>query len=556
MQIFIATSNRHKEPELSRYFNNIGLKTKHIYPSDIASLSNSHDHYMCVSEQTTLVSKKDGQPSSQDTFEEVIHHSTICVEVFSRGEKKTSCFTASVEGMVFPNLREQGSNDVFGWDDIFISSKTMKTYQEMKRKGLKNSARDIAFSKMIEALPHVFHFEKKVNLNFNPIDTDDVISFEPFIKQLFDDNPYYKVAYKNKAFKNIINHVLNEGLFIRRASDRKQRNYWLPGLNAGIPLTPKKDELHELTFMFHDIMHFIFPDLIVVNDNKNSKDKYIIYRMMGEAFTLVLADMVFISILKDDGVEYDYNRRKIYPLFEKIKFTLSEENMPKLKELLWANVSFALLGDDQLLKGLVNDDVAIQMYKEKYQRFFQEDYRWTNRNYSNIANSAYRNHLWVEDIYKTCGPVVATTENYCLGFSADIPLKEQVKTLFEEMFSRLQSIICTPVSYKSDLALSNAIKRYVSGQMALFYRFETLYNPIFMQQITCILEKEIIGMADLSSIQALYDVYLEKLVGDHFITQYEANGFKKIYPMFSPFYVFYDQEKKETFQETLGAIFN
>jgi inosine/xanthosine triphosphate pyrophosphatase family protein len=554
MQIFIATVNKHKEPELSRYFKNIGLKTTHIYPKDVSNLPSTHSEYMCVREQTTLISKKTGVQSLNDKFEEVVHTSIIQLDSYSNGTNHTSYFQASVEGMIFPNLRKNNSELVFGWDDIFVSSKTMKTYQEMKSKGLKNSARDIAFSKMIDSLPHIFQYSNKVNLNFNPVEIDEVISFEPFIKQLFDNNQYYSIAYKNNAFRSIINHVLNEGLFIRRASDRKQRNYWLPGLNAGIPLTPKKDELHELTFMFHDIMHFIFPDLIVVSDDKQGKHKYIISRMMSEAFTLVLADMIFISLLKESGIEYDYNKRKIYPLFENIKFEINSDSLSQLKQLLWANVNFAVLGNDDELRALVKNDRAVDSYKEKYQRFFQEDYRWTNSNYSNIAIDSNRNKKWIEDIYAVCGNVVPTTENYCENL-IEGDFESQVKIIFEEMFSKLESIISSDVQYKKELALSNAIKRYSSGQMALFYRFETLYNELFIQQISSILKKEIIDNTDLQDIKALYDVYIGKLVSDDFITEYEAKSFKNIYPMFSPFYVFYDQSEEQTFHETLNAIF-
>lgn len=557
MQIFIATVNKHKEPELSRYFKNIGLKTTHIYPKDVSNLPSMHSEYMCVREQTTLVSKDTGNQSLNDAFEEVIHTSIIQLDTYSNFINHTSYFEASVEGMIFPNLRQDyDHNVIFGWDDIFVSSKTMKTYQEMKAKGLKNSARDIAFSKMIDALPHIFKYNKKVNLNFNPVDIDEVISFEPFIKQLFDNNQYYSIAYKNDAFKSIINHVLNEGLFIRRASDRKQRNYWLPGLNAGIPLTPKKDELHELTFMFHDIMHFIFPDLIVVNNNKESKHKYIISRMMSEAFTLVLADMIFISLLKESGIEYDYNKRKIYPLFENIKFELNSDSLSQLKQLLWANVNFALLGKDEHLKELVKNNDALEAYKKKYQRFFQEDYRWTNSNYENIANDSLRNNLWVNNIHSNCGYIVSTTDDYCEKFDSETSFENQVSIIFEEMFSKLKSIILSTESYNEEIALSNSIKRYVSGQIALFYRFETLYNKLFLEQISVIMKKDIIDLNDFSNIKSLYSVYVNKLVNDDFITQYEADGFNNIYPIFSPFYVFYEQKPSETFQDTLNSIFN
>lgn len=556
MQIFIATANKHKEPELSKYFKNIGLKTTHIYPNQVSTLPVLHSEYICVREQTTLTSKESGKQSLNEQFEEVVHNSTIQLDIYSNGEIKTSYFSASVDGMIFPNLRTNYNKEfIFGWDDIFVSSKTMKTYQYMKDKGLKNSARDIAFSKMIEQLPHIFQYNEKINLNFNPVSIDEVISFDPFIKKLFDDNKYYNIAYKNPLFKNIINNVLNDGLFIRRASDRKQRNYWLPGLNAGIPLTPKKDELHELTFMFHDIMHFIFPDLIVVDKTEEGKRKYIISRMMSEAFTIVLADMLFISLLSDNDVQYDYDKRKIYPLFKKCSFEISTKNIPKLKELLWANTLFALLGDEEALRKLVGDDEIFDSYKHKYQRFFQEDYNWTSNNYNNISNDSEKHNNWVNDILNYCNYSIPTSIDYCPVFNKNASFKKQVQYIFETMFNKLEAIITNSTEYDESLALSNAIKRYSFGQMSLFYRFDTLYNKIFIQQISLILSKEIVSIHDFKDIKDIYNVYINKLVADHFITEYDAKGFRNIYPMFTPFYVFYDKKENETFTQTLNSIF-
>lgn len=38
---------------------------------------------------------------------------------------------------------------------------------------------------------------------------------------------------------------------------QREKNYWWPGLNAGLPLTAKRDAVHEATFMAHDFGHFV-----------------------------------------------------------------------------------------------------------------------------------------------------------------------------------------------------------------------------------------------------------------------------------------------------------
>ncbi|MFY0536127.1 hypothetical protein [Nannocystis pusilla] len=53
--------------------------------------------------------------------------------------------------------------------------------------------------------------------------------------------------------------VIDQGVFFRAAQNRRERVYWWPGLNAGIPYTPKRDGLHEATFMMHDFGHFSCP---------------------------------------------------------------------------------------------------------------------------------------------------------------------------------------------------------------------------------------------------------------------------------------------------------
>jgi inosine/xanthosine triphosphate pyrophosphatase family protein len=553
MKIFILTKNPYKEKELSKYFRNIGLHTEHIVKINRSELKKQKIDYLCVSEQTNLLNKKNEKAKLED-FEEVVHNSEVTLEIFKEGQKTVKKFYGYVEGYVFPNLKSNRP-DIFNWDDIFVASATMKSYQEMKDTGLKNSARDLAFVQLIDYLPEVFKFEKKINLNFNPMEHEEVISFKPFIKDLFDSNQYYSIAYKNPVFRNIINHVLNDGLFIRRATNRKQKNYWLPGLNAGIPLTPKKDALHELTFMFHDIMHFIFSDLIVTDQSEKTRHKYIIARMMSEAFTLVLADMLFISLLKKEGIEYDYDKRKIYPIFGQNEFDITIENIDKIKELLWANTAFALLGDEKPFKAIIKDENVLANYKSKYQRFFQEDYRWTAHNYQNIKQYSQRDEKWLKHIQNTCGDIVYDAKESYPDFELDSSLEVQVKTIFDEFFSKLAQIMQKPSNYNPELAFTNAVKKYVAGQMNVFFKFDAFYSSLFLEQISLILKKEILDEKDLKNIKNLYNAYIDKLVKDSFTTSYEGDNYKNIYPIFEPFYVFYEKTVEETFDQTVKKIF-
>lgn len=547
MHVFILTSNKHKESELSKYFHQVGLKTEHLFNS--SSLPLDLTDYLCVQEQTKLTNKEQ-KDAQLDIFEEVLHHSEITLTGKIQNIPFSEKFSSEVEGYIFPNLKTQ-RHDVYHWDDVFVAKKNMKSYLEMKDLGLKNSARDLAFSQVIHYLPNLFSFEKKVNLNFNPVNINEVISFEPVIYNLCQENRYYKLAYENEVFHNILNFVLNDGLFVRLASSRQQKNYWLPGLNAGVPLTPKKDELHELTFLFHDIMHFLFPDLIVSENTTLAKHKYILARLMSEAFTLVLADMLFISLMKKAQIEYDYNKRKIFPLIEYLNLDVKIENLPKIKELLWANTQFAVLGKEKALKELCQNAENFEAYKNKYQRFFQEDFIWTNHNYSNMAKYAPKTKMWAKKLNKVLD--LSLTSTFALTESN---LEKEVKEIFDTMFNRLEKAINYQVPYQKDLAKSNAFKHYMAGQCYIFAKFDTSYNDLFFNQIATLLETPQLNEKEMYNIQVVFESFLTKLEGDHFINAYQKKNYQNIYPVFDAFYVFYDRQNSESFDYTLKTVFN
>jgi hypothetical protein len=110
-------------------------------------------------------------------------------------------------------------------------------------------------------------------------------------------------------------------------------------------------------------------------------------------------------------------------------------------------------------------------------------------------------------------------------------------------------------NYNPEIAFSNAVKKYMAGQLNVFFKFDALYSSIFLEQISIILRKEIINEKDLKNIKNLYDAYIDKLVKDGFTTSYEGENYKNIYPIFEPFYVFYEKTVEESFADTLKKIF-
>lgn len=190
------------------------------------------------------------------------------------------------------------------------------------------------------------------------------------------------------------NCITDAGLFFRSAINRREKNYWLPGLNGGIPLSPKKDPIHEIIFAAHDIGHMCIPDLIVSGSlTDHEKKVYIAYRMMSEAITLVFADMFFVDTLVRNGLEYDFTKGRIYPLFKELGLSLDALNLlENSKKILHANVRYCLRGDDSEYASLISSNSGNQQslgeFKDRYVPFFVEDFRWTAQNIERMSEQA------------------------------------------------------------------------------------------------------------------------------------------------------------------------
>lgn len=567
MNTVIITSSKHKKKELTHYFDEINIPTLYFKNYEqFEEKRNSNEEYLVLQEQTTLLNKKT-KKSVVDfaLFQEVIHKSELKISIVKNEMVDCQYYQSKVEGYLVPHKRNKSSvlnSNIYNWDDIFVPKNSNLTYQEMKEKGIKNSARDLVFALFAEENEDIFKLKNKVDLNFNKVNTQDVISFEPFVSELFKNNQYYKVCHKNYFLNNVVEHVIYKGLFVKKAENRSQKNYWLPGLNAGLPLVAKKDEIHELTFMFHDLMHFIYPDLIVTDLSESSKRKYIISRMMSEAITIVLADMFFVSLLSKNNVEYDFSKRKIFPLFDNLKFQfeINGDNFKEMKGFLWEHVVFALLGDETLLRLAIKNQKVFDDYKEKYQPFFKEDYIWTEKNYQNMLGNVDANKIWYDEIKSRSAFNVdlKSAEEYLSGeFEQCRNLTEEVRVVFEEMMKKLKNYGCYQV-YPTSSPKLNAFRSYMLGQINIFYKYDPHYNDIFKDAIYNELNN-VDGKSDdeiISEVREIYELYLSKLVEDKLITNYRKDQYKNIYPMFSPFYVFYDRNNDQTFSDVLNSIFN
>lgn len=561
MRFYLATENNFKYEEVKNLFKNYGLMIKRVKNLfDVLKEEKSYiDKDYAVLREETYLLRDQAVVNTSDlvNLDMVSHISDLKVDTFKNKEliSKRS-FKSSVDGFIDLSKKKHSKNsnsDVYNWDDIFVELETMKTYQEMKNKTNKFSSRTKVISEYIDS---IITFEQKIDLNFNPMNQDNVLSFSNEIYELIDKNEYLSKHKNNDFLSGLILNIKSEGLFTRSSINKNQRNYWYPSLNAGLPLVPKKDEIHEVTFMFHDLMHHAMPDLILNGDDSSSvKETYIIHRMLSEAITIVLADMIFVDELVTSGYDYNWSKRRIYPIYE--EFKKGGVSLDRIKELVWANVEFALLGDESALIKLSNKEVVLN-YKEKYEKFFIEDYRWTVNNYESMMSSKDALSSW----YKECSLMIPSerivyTYSDLLLSSNEEEYSKKVSIIFEEMWSMLIKKMDYKIDFDVNKANKKAFTNYMIGQMFIFFKLEKNENSkIFFKMILDELNTlESVKMADVKRIRKFFNIYLEKLNKRNIITDIEFNNYKEIVPLFETFFVFYERELKyNSIEEVINKL--
>ncbi|CAL1143972.1 unnamed protein product [Cladocopium goreaui] len=246
-----------------------------------------------------------------------------------------STYSSAVEGYVDQKQKPLAGTEAFGWDDVVVLTSTVaigfslgtgKTYQDMLKLRLKFSPR---FSKTISFA-----------------DSESVASF--VAQNEFFNNEVAQRSGLSGVFIAVAT-LGNNGAFFRSAQSRRELNYWLPGLNAGIPFVAKKDPIHEITFTAHDfgltnippeyttrldkasrIQHFLIPDLVFTgNTSINAR----------------FADMLFVETLRLSGYSYEWSKRKIHPLFQETGLKPFDGDrqhfFSEMRKLLEANVDLA-----------------------------------------------------------------------------------------------------------------------------------------------------------------------------------------------------------------------
>lgn len=363
-------------------------------------------------------------------------------------------------------------------------------------------------------------------------------------------NPIIRKIATLPLYMHLLCYVLNEEwMFPKIRWLNAQKIYRNLPYNSGIPVFPKKDAIHEWTFMMHDIYHHYFMDPLLTYSHEDSQDykAYIMHRMMSESFTLVLADMIMIDH-SDIHTSYDTNKRKIFPLFQSIIHNKCD--LFDVFCLLYSNARYAVLGDDSWFKQLGASIHALDEYKQKYEVFFSADYQW---NYENIQNiiaaidvgkwAQYRNILPEKIKTYTAKTVKSAIETPAWKLNFD-----RLFWLFWEKFLKLLMY----TSWYSQLEyMKQAILKYISGQLKLLIDFEGVaHRSVDIEEIKTFLESiEWHTSCDLLykeyiRINNIVHAYIEELLEKEYILPHQAQVYTLHYTHFPVVHINYDKDKE------------
>lgn len=474
------------------------------------------------------------------------------------GGVRTVEYVHEIEGHVDPTLRVPG-RDVFDWDDVFVPAQTLRSYHAMRELGLKLSARDLVIDDFVRA--HLW-YRRPVGLRWTPLAQERTIDFSIDPAAFLADHPVYRRLPAAHPLRRVLGHVVAEGLFFRAAKNRRERNYWLPGLNAGLPFVPKRDDVHEATYMFHDLMHFAFPDLLF--DGRSGaaeRSVYVVHRMMSEAFTLVLADMVFVDALARTGLAYDFSPRRIHPLFASLGLDPGGDPA-HLRRLLRANVRFCLAGDASEYRALGADPAAFEAFRGKYEQFFVADYRWTHQNFASMTERlGGRAGAWlalIDPLRARLAPTetVGGLTDALRADGVDVRrLDPLVEAVFERSWARLERLWTTPPA-DPGRCLGQGFTRWLAGQLALCVVFDVAPEGAYYGRrlVDAVARAGPLGADDVARLRGVFDQYVDLLHGRRLISKDDRDVYREVFPAFSPYFVEYDVELQAPLDATARAL--
>ncbi|MEK7672358.1 MAG: metallophosphoesterase [Patescibacteria group bacterium] len=463
-------------------------------------------------------------------------------------------FTQAIEGYIDLD-RISDDQRTFGWDDLFVGADSGLSLNEMSKRGIKHSGRDRALAKWIQGKNDK---RKRKTLNHTQVDQDQTIDFRVSVADLIQSNEIINHPKVDLyGIGNLIRAAINKGIFTRSVQNRREGNAWHVDGNPGLPYTPKDDPIHEAKYMVHDLMHYKFGALIFDGKTDDlSRRTPIIHGMMSEAVTMVLADMVFVDTMVKNGTDYDFSKQDFYPLFESLGIDL-EKQPEKLREMLYANVRYMLLGDDSGWRALGAKGEKFEKFKVAVSHFSIPDYEWTSANFDNMARSKDGIAQWREstgEFRELCGEnlnVQSVSEfidkmksKNGTALSDDIGNDQLIDLIFAQVFDAEIAPFLgeEKVEIDREAATSKGFLKYLNFQLRIFDQYDFIPEAErYRAKIVGYIGKKVdaLTLEDIQIIRSLYSQFVDILYRRDLIGVDEQDLYKQFFPMFDPFYVNY-----------------
>lgn len=553
--ILIATNNNNK---FNEYYGHLKLYGLEVYQI-ISKLSihveneliNKKEILAIIKDNSYLIKTSDINKTKLENFEFVdgLKVSNICKTRFLTKSGEYN-YESCVNGMInFDNM----SSKSFGWDDCFKVYNL--TYDELKIHHVKISARNQNISKFIDKHINTTRLDKhKDILGFADIKMNSGIDFTIKPQDYINNELYNKSTFANI----VLNNVLDSGVFFRSTPNRRIKNYWCPGLNAGIPLTRKNDMIHEYTYILHDFFHFVIPDLIFTGtDNLKIKKTYIYWRMMSEAVSMTMADMLFIDEIAKYYPDYDFSKRKIYPLFVEYKNTHQELSKDDLiKKVLKNNFEFCITGNCVEYEQLI----AYKDFKNKYESFFVGDIQWTNCNYKNMVKNCDSIRLWYKNLLSqilnntnNINNIIDNVNNINIVLTTEyvaneLPDNFMIDDIFEFAYERFMKFTMENEKLSDEKRLERAFNKYKLGQLYIFFKFDFVKESMHYYEL-CKNEQ------DINKFREIYNEYLDILQKYCILANDDKNTYSEIFPLFEPSYLNYENCENKLIKDEIEKIF-
>lgn len=613
LRVVVITTNPHKFEEFrSQLGDGYGMDVQQLVVgfdvdlddeavlADLCKQSMAEQRFsphFILREATSLVSQKgelelthlplDGL--TQHHLESVVHTASLKIfkpqwnarpQEFGKEEKELTGFSLRryerrSEGYIKSKGVASACKHGFGWDALFVNAATNLTNDEYYERYGKKSARQHVISAFIETY---LRYKSLVMLKHHqlplhrPIDfASDYFHLTDFIRQ---DKHLSNAHVSDWGIDQLRAGVINEGMFVKAAWSRPVKNYFSPPF-SGLPLTAKKDEAEETIFMQHDILHHLVCDLIC--DARATKANFHIYsawRMISEACTLILADMLYADGLIKSGVERSCVDKRIYPLFECIK---TAQNVPSPKEmnaaektafirkLLFANVCYALLGDDREWRtlltsadGILHEEhlKCLDAYKNHFGKFFIGDNAWTRANFDNMQKQVKPLTEWIKQVgpeqfrkshIPLLSDVAKTVDTQGINKNE---YTQVVRAVFNVVFdTKIEPHLAQQQVAFADNALlqSRAFRRFLIGQTSLFARYPTLLNleHIPKKIFSRLQDDTPFSNQEQEELREMMEQYIVGLECVHLMSREEALNAIDCLPVFPPVYISYPQMQKK-----------